>query len=343
MTASSTRIEPAADQGQPLPPGLAEDVAVFLRSFPQKGLFVAVLGAWVVLFHFLGNSTFGYVESASLFGWMNYAYSSSQDDELGRYVPFIVLGLCWWKRDDLMAVPKTPWMGGVVLVALALLLHVAGFAVQQSRVSVVAFYGGVCALVGAVWGWRLLRELFFPFFLFVFCVPLGTLAESITFPLRMLATTITAGICQYGLGISLIQKGTLILDAQDTFRYEVAAACGGLRSLTATLALASVYAFITLRGGWQRLVMIASAFPLAVAGNVLRLTLIILAAEGFGQKAGNWVHDDPWLSLLPYVPAFLGLGVLGSWLGRTRGEARHRDSNGEPPHPAAAVPSGGKA
>ncbi len=40
----------------------------------------------------------------------------------------------------------------------------------------------------------------------------------------------------------------------------------------------------------------------------------MIAAEAFGQKAGNWVHDNSLLSLLPYVPAFLGLGALGSWL-----------------------------
>lgn len=340
MSSTSSIEVNAASPGQ-LPPGLAEDIAVFLRSFPAKRLFLLLLGAWVGLFHFFGNSTFGYVESSSLFGWLNYAYSSSQDDELGRYVPFIVLALCWWKRDDLMAVAKGPWVGGVVILGGALLLHLAGFAIQQSRVSVVAFYLGVCGIVGAVWGWRLLRALFFPFFLFAFCVPLGTLAESITFPLRMLATSITAGICQHGLGVGIIQNGTLIYDAQGTFQYEVAAACGGLRSLTATLALASVYAFITLRGTWQRLVMIASAFPLAVAGNVLRLTLIILAAEGWGQNAGNWVHDDPWLSLLPYVPAFLGLGLLGSWLGRTRGESNAREPEVQLQEGIAA-PSGGE-
>lgn len=50
--------------------------------------------------------------------------------------------------------------------------------------------------------------------------------------------------------------------------------------------------------------MIASALPLAVAGNVLRLTLIIVVAEAFGQKTGDWVHENTFFSMLPYVPAF---------------------------------------
>lgn len=298
----------------PPAPGLAEELASVLRSLPDKPVALVLLAAWFALFHFLGNSTFGYVDSPSLFGWLHYSYNQSQDDEMGRYIPFIVLALCWWKRDELLAVPKVPWLGGVLILAVALLLHLLGFLIQQTRLSVVAFYLGMFGMIGAFWGRSFLRAIFFPYFLFCFCLPVGTLADSISLPLRMMATSITTWISRYGLGVALIQEGTRIFDTDRTFQYEVAAACGGLRSLTATLALASIYAFISLGRPGARLLMIAAAFPLAVAGNVLRLTFIILAAEVFGQKAGNWVHDSSVLSLLPYVPAFLGLAALGAWL-----------------------------
>ncbi|MCC6235246.1 MAG: exosortase/archaeosortase family protein [Verrucomicrobiales bacterium] len=321
----------SSQQARDWPPGVAEELAAAWRQAPGKCLFLVLFAAWLALYHWLGNSTFGYVDSPSLFGWLRYAYSQSNDDEMGRYVPFAVLALCWWKRDDLAAVEKRPWAGGALLLALALALHLVGFLIQQTRISVASFYLGIYALIGMTWGWSMLKAVFFPCFLFVFCVPLGTLAESITFPLRMLATSITTWICQHILGIDLIRNGTQLFDAQGTFQYEVAAACGGLRSLTATLALSSVYAFVTLERPWRRLLMILCAFPLAVAGNVLRLTLIILAAEGFGQKAGNWVHDDPWMSLLPYVPAFLGLSFLGSWL------KEDRTKRVDPPQPGSPV------
>lgn len=299
-----------------LTPGPAEELAIAGRSFPAKRVFLLLLAAWVTLFQFYGNSTFGYIDSSSLFSWLHYSYSNSQDDELGRYIPLIVLGLCWWKRDELIELSKSPSAACIVLVALAIVLHLLAFLVQQTRLSVVAFYLGIYGIIGCVWGVRLLKAVFFPCFLFLFCVPLGTLADTITVPLRMIATTATAWISQYILGVALVQQGNQIFDVQGTFQYEVAAACGGLRSLTATLALASIYAFITFDRdrAWKRIVMILSAFPLAVAGNTLRLTLIIVAAEAFGQNAGNWVHDNSLLSLLPYVPAFLGLGALGAWL-----------------------------
>lgn len=297
-----------------LPAGPAEEIATIWRTLPLKATLLGLVLLWIALFHFLGNSTFGYIDTPSLFGWLNYGYSQTHDDELGRYVPFIVLFLCWWKRDDLVNAPKKPWLGGVAIVALSLLLHIIGFGVQQTRLSAVAFFLGLYGLIGVAWGWRFMQAIFFPFFLFVFCVPLGTLAETITFPLRMIATTITAGFSRTILGISLMQDGTRIFDSGGHFQYEVAAACGGLRSLTATFALAAIYAFMAVERPWKRLIMIASSFPLAVAGNVLRLTLIIIAAEEWGQKGGNWVHDNPYLSLLPYLPAFLGLRALGGWL-----------------------------
>ena len=313
-----TYASPDTASHSDLPPGPAEELAAVGRALPGKTILLVLLGAWGLLFHLYGNATFGYVDTSSLFGWLNYSYANSQDDELGRFIPLIVLGLCWWKRDELVEVAKSPSFGCMVLVGGALVFHLLGFLVQQTRLSVVAFYLGIYGLIGCVWGYRFLKATFFPCFLFVFCVPLGTLADTITVPLRMVATTATAWISRYILGVALIQQGNQIFDVQGTFQYEVAAACGGLRSLTATLALASIYSFIALDRdhGWKKIVMILSALPLSVAGNTLRLTLIVIAAEAFGQKAGNWVHDSSVLSLLPYVPAFLGLGALGSWLKR---------------------------
>jgi hypothetical protein len=42
---------------------------------PNKLPFFILLGAWIVLFHFLGNSTLGYVRTPSLFGFLYDAYS----------------------------------------------------------------------------------------------------------------------------------------------------------------------------------------------------------------------------------------------------------------------------
>lgn len=169
---------------------------------------------------------------------------------------------------------------------------------------------------------------FFPFFLFSFCLPLsGGPADSLTLPLRYLATRITCLFTNVVLGINVIQEGTRVFNPTGAYQYEIAAACSGMRSLTATFAIAVIYAFVVLKSPWRRAVMIASAIPLAVAANVIRLSTIILAAEAFGgQQAGNYVHESSWMSLLPYIPAIGGVVLLGHWLR----EDKKKPNTGEP-------------
>jgi len=48
-------------------------------------------------------------------------------------------------------------------------------------------------------------------------------------------------------GTDLVRDGTQLMDADHTFGYEVAAACSGIRSLTALLALTTIYGFVTFK------------------------------------------------------------------------------------------------
>ncbi len=307
------------------------------RSIPHKGLFTLCLVIWTLLFEFLGNSTFGYINAHSLFAWADYAYLTSQDDEHGFLVPFLVLGFLWWKRKELAEITARPWIPGLFLVAAALVLHLLGYFSQQTRLSLAAFYLGLYGLIGLVWGWEALRKTFFPMCLFMFALPLGTLAETITFPLRMLATKLTTGMAANVLGISVVRKGALIFDPTGAWKYEVAAACGGLRSLTAVLALCTIFAFMNFRKTRNILLLMLAGFPLAVLGNVTRLLIIIIVAEAFGQRAGDYVHDSSIFSLLPYIPPVLGIMLLGNLLGERKKNSGVQSSMIDPNDPVAVA------
>lgn len=298
-----------------------DECVALWKQLPDKSVFLILLAGWIGLFQFFGNSTLGYTNTHSIFSWLAWVYRIAGDDDIGRFMPFVVLGLIVWKRKVLMEAPKARWWPGLVMLAGALVIHVLGYFVQQTRVSLLAFILGLYAIMGIVWGPRWLRAIFFPFVLFAFSVPLSSEVDTVTLQMRLWATTITTGICEL-LGVNLVQVGTRIMDASGGFQYEVAAACSGIRSLTATLTLAVIYAFVSFRGWGRRFLIIASAFPLAILANVFRLTLIIIAAEAFGQSAGDYVHTSAWLSLLPYVPAFIGLAALGRLLREDRPDER---------------------
>ena len=53
---------------------------------------------------------------------------------------------------------------------------------------------------------------------------------------------------------------------------------------------------------------------MAVLANIIRLMMIIVAAEVFGQEAGDFVHRNGFFSILPYLPAIAGVLLVGRWL-----------------------------
>jgi exosortase len=314
--------------------GILEEFRLeFLKSWnrlPNKGPFLILLVAWVVFFQFLGNSTLGYFPSPSLFRYVYNAIGggtiSLMQSEEGyvALIPLVVAVLFWRKREELLALNLRCWWPGFGILAAGTLLHILGYAVQQPRISVVGFFVGIYGLMGLFWGLAWLRSAFFPFFLFGFCVPIGTLAEPITFRLRLLVSALVGFVSHYVLAIDVIIQGNQLIDPTGHYQYEIAAACSGIRSLIATFAFAVILSFVSFQSFWKRLVLIASAFPLAVLGNLVRMLTIIIAAEIGGQQWGTYIHDGgpgDVFSLLPYVPAFIGLLTLEHYL-RASGDAQ---------------------
>ncbi len=283
------------------------------RQLPNRAFFLVLAAAWVALFSFLGNTTVHYLDSPSLLVWMWGVFTSPMLDEgHGLLIPFVVLVLYWWKRKELVAQPAKLWWPATGLIALALLLHLVGFVAQQQRLSVMGFLLGLYGLTGLAWGKHWLKASFFPFFLLAFCVPIGEFAVPLTMPLRLMVARIVEVISHLGLAPDLIRDGTQLFDSEHTFAYEVAAACSGIRSLVALLALATIYGFMTFQAQWKRLVMMVVALPLAVLGNVVRLCFTIAVAEAFGQKAGKAVETDAgYLTFLVAITCAYG---ISRWL-----------------------------
>lgn len=286
------------------------------HRLPNKALFFGLLGAWVLLFHFLGNGIFGFADSTSLFHWMFHAYNGYgiTDDGHGNLVPFVVLWLFWWRRKELLALNLKSWPAGMLIVLFALVLQLVSYAVQQPRVSIVAMFIGVYGLLGLAWGRRFMWASFFPFVLFMFSIPSGTLAASITFHLRLVMTELVEIVARGVLGINVVREGTGLFDPAGAYKYDVAAACSGIRSLWAMFILATTYGYVTFRASWSWVVMMLAAFPLAVLGNALRLLLIVVAAKLGGRSWGDYVHENIFFSLLPYIPVTIGLALVTGWL-----------------------------
>ncbi len=297
--------------------GFVAEFKEFLGVLPQKNVFLVLLGAWVALFWFLGNSTFGYVDTPSLFSWMYTAYNApGSEDSHGNLIPFVVLGLIWWKRDELkkLELQACPLAFGVIVLGLA--FHIVGFIAQQPRISIVGLITGLYGIMGLVWGRQWMRHILFPFFLIVFCIPIGSLANVITFPLRLLVSELAVGVASNVLQLDIVREGTMMFDADRTFQYDVAPACSGIRSLITLFALTTIFGFVSYRSTWRRGVMMLSSLPLAVLGNVLRITTVVVVGDVYGSEKGLLIEQK--LGFVTFLVAIVGVMILGHFLNEDR-------------------------
>ena len=53
-------------------------------------------------------------------------------------------------------------------------------------------------------------------------------------------------------------------------------------------------------------------FPLAIFCNVLRLTAIVLGAQGYGAKAGDFVHE--WFGFVTYAISIAAVMLLAHFI-----------------------------
>ncbi len=251
----------------------------------------AVAGALV--FQFFGNATQGYIHSRSLFYWWGSQWVNPLAETQHGFLILLVAGWLLWRNLRIhrgMTEDSAP-ANGVALAAMlvGLVLHLAGYAMQQTRVSIVAvliFLWGVLVLAGGRrWG----RAAVFPLGFILLAVPVS-FVDSLGFNLRLVVAGQVQGLAQQ-FGVAVLRNGTQLFSGDGRFQYDVAAACSGIRSLVALLALALLVGYLSFRSWLPRAVLAAVCLPYIIVGNIARVLAIIFAGEWFGQAAGLRVHD----------------------------------------------------
>jgi exosortase len=310
---------------------------------PVIGLLLLLLALIGVMFHFWGNTYAGLdakQATSSLFVWLTERWSDSAlsfggNDSHGWLVPLVTGWLVWRRRRELLAADKSRSGAGLAVIVMALVLHWMGARGELPQLSVMA-------LIGLLWGvpFYLLgpapaRLLFFPCAYLLFAVPMGFL-DSLTFPLRMMATIVAEGLLN-GLGIPVVRVGTALHSALGQgFSLDVADPCSGIRSLAAMMAVAAAYAYVTQPTSVRKWVLFLSAIPLAVVGNIGRILAIGVIALLFGMPAAMGVYHD--YSGYVFYAFAIGSLLVVDWLLNRRAVAL--TSHEEPTSPANRVRGG---
>jgi exosortase len=141
------------------------------------------------------------------------------------------------------------------------------------------------------YGWKVAKLLIFTCAYLIFCIPLNFL-DTISFPLRIFAASASTGLLN-GLGIEAERTGSAIYSgAGGGFNFDVADPCSGIRSLLAMTALTAVYAYFTQKTLLTKWILFLCAVPLAIIGNMGRITTIALVAQAFGERLAITLYHD---------------------------------------------------
>lgn len=237
-------------------------------------------------------------------------WSNDPQHSHGFVVPIFSLFLLWHRREMLREQPlSASWLGlGVVLCAVLVRLVGAryylpfldGFSLMLLLAGAAMTLGGMRALQ---WSWPAIGFL-------VFMLPLPFRVESaLQGPLRSLGTRAGTIVLQT-MGLPAYASGNVI--HVDEYRIGVVEACSGLRMLMVFFALATATIVFHGRFLWEKLVIVASAIPIALIANVARIAITgYFYGTGQEELADRVFHDlAGWLMM----PMALGLLALELWL-----------------------------
>ena len=218
----------------------------------------------------------------------------------GYLVPVFALVLLWFRRDKIESTPpKLNWWGiPVLFVAMAMRVAAARYYFDWvDSISLLLSIAGICLLTS---GWAYLRWACPAIAFLFFMLPLPFFAEvALAHPLRRLATEASTYALQT-LGIAAFAEGNIILI--DELKLGVLEACSGLGMLMTFLSLSTAVAIAVRRPWTERLFIVASAIPIALIANVVRITVTGLLYHAVnGETALLVFHDLAGWLMMPFA------------------------------------------
>jgi len=260
-------------------------------------MFIAAFG----LFYY---NTFSWLVGS----WINNEYYSH-----GFLVPIISGYILWSLRKELATIEKKQSQTGLAVIAVGILLQGIGVLWSIRFISGISLLITIYGVILYLFGWEFMKKISFPLIFLVLMIPLP-IVDIIAPPTQTLSAIGTFNVAKLA-GIPVERDGLILKIPEGSF--EVAFACSGINSIISLLTIAVIYAFILEGGMFMKLTIIISSIPLALAGNIMRITSVLAVSKKYGQEtAMNYFHD--FSSLLLFCVVLAGLFLIGRCFGRLR-------------------------
>ncbi len=252
--------------------------------------FTLPLVAWLLVYH----------ESLAS---MITVWGQSKTYEHGYLIVPISIWLVWRKREQIKHTPLTTCWIPIVLLTLPTVLWMIGKAAEVNLFEHAAAVFSLQLLIWALIGTPLTKVLFFPIFYLVFCIPFGE--ELIPF-----LQEITADIAVFALHVSNIpvyREGLYLAIPNGLF--EVAEACSGIRFLISSIALGTLFAYLSFGKWWKIFVFVIFSFIFPIIANGIRAYGIVLIgylsdmkyATGADHLIYGWVFFALVIGVIFYI------------------------------------------
>ena len=222
------------------------------------------------------------IASALLLAWffvyqnavigMEAIWSRSDTFAHGYFILPISLWLLWRDKDYLLkAQPEFTWFA-MPFLAGSLLVWLIAYAAD---INVLGQLSAICSLICLIWlllGNQLTWRYKFPLAYLIFAVPMG---ENLIPWLQDVTAWFTVAFLKIN-GIPVFRDGLYI--QVPTGMFEVAVACSGIRYLIASIAVGTLYAYLTYSKTYKQVLFVLFAIVLPILANGIRAYGIVAIA-----------------------------------------------------------------
>jgi len=244
-------------------------------------------------------------------GWLVESWLHNEYYSHGFIVLIISAYIIWNMRKELASMEKKQSQQGLFIFTAGILIQFI------SAIWTVRFLSGISLLItiaGVIiylYGWEFMKKIRFPFLLLILIIPVP-FVDMITAPAQTISVIATSSMANL-IGIPTLREGLILKTSAGLF--EVALECSGINSLISLFTIGIIFAFMLEGSNVMKATIVLSAIPLAMIGNIMRITSVLAVAGKYGQEtAMNYFHDLA--SLLLFSVALVGLFIVGRCFGR---------------------------
>jgi len=244
----------------------------------------------------------------------------------------ISLWLAWRLRPQLAVLTPRPAPAVLLLIAVAAIGWGLARLLGVQLVEQLAFVAVWVAALWALLGHAVARRLAFPLLFLFLMVPMG---DGLVPPMMEFTANFTVFMLQL-TGIPVYREGLFFVIPSGN--WSVVEACSGVRYLIASGTLGLLYAYLTYRAMWRRLLFVVLALLVPILANGVRAYLIVMIGHLSDMRLAVGVDH------LIYGWLFFGLVMLLLfWIGNLWAEPLQAEAEAASPVPPRPDSAGSAA